>query len=193
MKIWTQEEEAENLKKLFTGVNRSEFAREHGINHNIIYQQMRGIRPIGMKNALMYADFFNIPLENVSPRLALEAENVRQVRGNAATPTDSDTKELLSLFEGLDPRGKKRVLLAVYDAIDAHNTNSNSQTGQDKAKPVNYGQQMPQADLVAVVAKHYTLSVDQINEKHSAATGESLPYRKGSPGATAKRKKTMGQ
>ena len=197
MKIWTREEEAENLTKLMTGINRSALAREFGINHNIIYQHMTGRKPISMHVAVMYAKAFKLPMEKISPRLALEAEQVRQVQ-EMATPAPTrtlshDAEEFLTLFEKLDQRGKKKALLALYDVIDAQAELAHSQAGLDKSTPVNYGRTLPQADLVAVVQKHYSLSVDDINEKHQAATGESLPHRSGSPGAAVKHRKLKAQ
>ena len=121
MEIWTTEIEADNLAKLFTGVNRSEFARQHGMNHNVIYQQLKGIRPINMPSAVLYAKYFNVPLDKISPRLAIDAKKIKEVKNmsNVSPELDSDTLEMMAIFGKLDKRGKKKALLALYDLVDA--------------------------------------------------------------------------
>lgn len=76
MKIWTQQEEAENLAKRFADVNRAEFARDYSIKGgaSIIYQHITARRPISLYAAQIYAFAFKCKLEDISPRLALEAK-----------------------------------------------------------------------------------------------------------------------
>lgn len=75
MKILTLEEEAANLRARFEGVNRAEFARTYALKggQSMIYQNITGRRPISMEAALTYARGFGCSLEDISPRLALEA------------------------------------------------------------------------------------------------------------------------
>ena len=76
MKILTTEEEAARLKERFAGVNRAEFARTHELKggQSMIYQNITGRRPISMEAAMAYARGFGCTLEDISPRLAKEAQ-----------------------------------------------------------------------------------------------------------------------
>ena len=76
MKILTIEEEASRLKERFAGVNRAEFARTHELKggQSMIYQNITGRRPISMEAAMAYARGFGCTLEDISPRLAKEAQ-----------------------------------------------------------------------------------------------------------------------
>ncbi|MGZ0105182.1 S24 family peptidase [Achromobacter sp. KK8] len=76
MKIWTIEEEAAALRKRFEGVNRAAFARDHQVKGGqaMIYQHITGRRPISVEAAMAYASGFQCSLEEISPRLAIEAQ-----------------------------------------------------------------------------------------------------------------------
>ena len=76
MRIWTIEEEAAGLRERFQGVNRAAFARDHEVKGGqaMIYQHITGRRPISIEAAMAYAAGFNCKLEEISPRLALEAQ-----------------------------------------------------------------------------------------------------------------------
>jgi len=78
MKIWTTAEEAELLKKRFAKENRAKFAREHGLagGDSMVYQHITGRRPISLEAALDYARAFGCSLAEISPRLALEVNDV---------------------------------------------------------------------------------------------------------------------
>ena len=81
MKILTELEEAEALRKRFAklksekGISRAAFARANKISGGdaMVYQHIDGRRPISMEAALLYAKGFGCSLEDISPRLALEA------------------------------------------------------------------------------------------------------------------------
>lgn len=74
MKIWSNLEEAANLKRRFSGVNRSAFARAFALKGGqaMIYQHINGLRPISLDAAKVYAEGFGCSLEEISPRLAAE-------------------------------------------------------------------------------------------------------------------------
>ncbi|WP_175216386.1 S24 family peptidase [Achromobacter deleyi] len=76
MKVWTIEEEATALRERFKGVNRAAFARDHQIKGGqaMIYQHITGRRPISIEAAMAYAAGFKCSLEEISPRLAIEAQ-----------------------------------------------------------------------------------------------------------------------
>ncbi len=75
MKIWSVEEEAENLRARFQGVNRAAFARDHHVKGGqaMIYQHITGRRPMNLEAATAYAAGFGCNLGEISPRLAAEA------------------------------------------------------------------------------------------------------------------------
>jgi hypothetical protein len=75
MKIWSVEEEAENLRARFQGVNRAAFARDHHVKGGqaMIYQHITGRRPMNLEAATAYAAGFGCSLGEISPRLAAEA------------------------------------------------------------------------------------------------------------------------
>lgn len=81
MKILTEIEEAEELRRRFVelkaneGIGRAEFARKNKLKGGdaIIYQHINALRPISREAAIAYAKGFNCSLEEISPRLALEA------------------------------------------------------------------------------------------------------------------------
>lgn len=82
MKIWSTEEEAANLKKLFEAVgNKAEFVRVHKIKGgpSMLSQHLSGNRPMSLEAATIYAREFKKTLAEISPRLALEVENASKV------------------------------------------------------------------------------------------------------------------
>ena len=82
-KIWTAQEEADNLKRLFEKIdNKAAFAREHNIpgGPSMLSQQCKGHRPINMDSALAYARGFGITLKEISPRLAKQADAANRTK-----------------------------------------------------------------------------------------------------------------
>lgn len=84
MKIWNTQEEAENLAKLFKGVNKAEFARTYQVpgGASMLSQHVSGHRPISMEAAVAYARGFNLPLNKISPRLAEIFESVTYIESD---------------------------------------------------------------------------------------------------------------
>jgi len=79
MKVWSTQEEAENLKRLLSGIkNKAKFAKEHRIpgGASMLSQHESGHRPIGLDAAMAYAKGLGVPLSAISPRLAIKVEEV---------------------------------------------------------------------------------------------------------------------
>jgi phage repressor protein C with HTH and peptisase S24 domain len=109
MDIWTMEQEAENLRSRFKGVNRAAFARENNFpgGQAMIYQHLTGRRPISMEAARIYANAFGCGIEKISPRLAVEAEGIfKRING---------LKQLLKSEE----ERRQGLIDSVDNAIDA--------------------------------------------------------------------------
>jgi phage repressor protein C with HTH and peptisase S24 domain len=81
MKIWTAQEEADNLKKLFIGVNKKAFAEKWMVpgGPSMVSQHISGHRPISLEAAIAYAKGFECSINEISPRLALIFESVNYV------------------------------------------------------------------------------------------------------------------
>lgn len=79
--MWSEEDEAENLRARFANLNRAEFARLHRIpgGSAMIYQHITGRRQISLEAAQAYARGFGVPLEEISPRLAAEARSALDI------------------------------------------------------------------------------------------------------------------
>ena len=62
MKIWTTQEEGENLKRLFAGINKAEFARNHKFpgGDSMISQNISGHRPMSLEAAVIYTKAFDL-------------------------------------------------------------------------------------------------------------------------------------
>lgn len=126
MKIWSIEEEAAHLKRRFTGVNRSAFAREFGLKggHALIYQHINGLRPISLEAAKVYAEGFGCTLDDISPRLAQEVAQAAAYAGASAGGA-SDGKPLwpfstpIFTYRRLSPAQKAKLDSTVTAFIEA--------------------------------------------------------------------------
>lgn len=135
MDIWTAEQEADNLRKHFDGVNRAAFAQENKLKGGpaLIYQHITGRRPISLDAAIVYADGFKCSLEEISPRLALEvkaafsrlSEKIQSTPSPAspssAPPevggvTAHDIAEVVSVLCQTDEMGRRNIKAAVQSA-----------------------------------------------------------------------------
>lgn len=76
MKIWSTQEEADNLFKKLSGKNKAEFARTHQISGgaSMLSQHASGHRPISMEAAIIYARALGCKLEEISPRIYMEVK-----------------------------------------------------------------------------------------------------------------------
>lgn len=118
------EQEAANLSKRFEVVpNRAQFARDNKIRGggSIIYQHMRGDRPISLEAAKAYAKAFRCPLCEISPRLAAAVSGavpslgVNHQEAKPLPPDDALRSFLWVMEHGSD--GEKGAVLSVIDAI----------------------------------------------------------------------------
>lgn len=73
-------DEVAQLAERMRGIKLAKFARDHRIPGGpaMIYQHMVGKRPISLTAGLAYARALNCSLNDLSPRLALEAEEMRR-------------------------------------------------------------------------------------------------------------------
>lgn len=106
------EQEAHHLTKRFEGVkNRAKFASDNSIpgGGSMVYQHMRGYRPIGLEAAKAYAKAFNCPLEEISPRLAQEITSAMAVTGEQARGSFSTNKLVFEdkEWDALSPLARK--------------------------------------------------------------------------------------
>lgn len=78
MKIWTQEEEAERLRARFAMIRQAKFARDNKLpgGASMLSQHIHGRRPISLEHGRIYAKAFGVPLHEISPRLAHEAQKL---------------------------------------------------------------------------------------------------------------------
>jgi hypothetical protein len=99
MKMWTIEEEAKRLAARFQGVNRAAFARDFKVKggQSMIYQHITGRRPISIEAAQAYARGFDCPLEEISPRLAMEAHQALSLTGDVRLTVEEPKAEYQAL------------------------------------------------------------------------------------------------
>lgn len=103
------EEEAENLRKRFAGLNRAKFARDFGIKGGqaSVYNHISALRPINLDAARRYAKGFGCKLEEISPRLAAEVAAaapyaIAEAPQDDGAPTSSPTRnEPARLFRSI--------------------------------------------------------------------------------------------
>ena len=121
MKIWSKEEEAAQLASKFAGVKRASFAREFEVpgGDALIYQHIRGLRPISRESAMAYAKGFNCSLEEISPRLAKEAKDTAALSSDGTQPpiaTPAPTDPTLAYLDALPPAISARLRLDIKHA-----------------------------------------------------------------------------
>jgi hypothetical protein len=132
--LWTQEEEAARLAERFVGVNQAQFARTHLVpgGASMLSQHIKGRRPMTMEAAVAYARGFGVPLDSISPRLALQAREASLVTSTERiakakdVPTVPSAEEVVArLADMLDAMGdaeRERVaqrLLTLAQAPDS--------------------------------------------------------------------------
>ena len=95
LEIWTQEQEAANLSRLFEGVrNKAAFAREFNIpgGASMLSQHCSGHRPMSLEAATAYAKGFGCSIEQISPRLAKKVGEAHETRPSMVDLFDPVTK-----------------------------------------------------------------------------------------------------
>jgi len=80
------EKEAKDLRARFQGMNRAGFARDNAIpgGDAMIYQHITGRRPMSLDAAVAYARAFDVPLSEISQRIADEVRKAGSITGSAA-------------------------------------------------------------------------------------------------------------
>lgn len=114
-KEWTEAEEAERLAERFKQVkNRADFARRYNVpgGGSVIYQHIKGLRPISFEAAVAYARGFGCQLREISPRLANQVEQARTLEAGMQEPDQTITESGASRYEC----GEKP---AIYGVIQA--------------------------------------------------------------------------
>ena len=164
MEIWTLEEEAARLKARFNGVNRSAFARENNIKngHAMIFQHINGARPISRDFALIYAKGFKVPLSEISPRLALEAQEVNnlgaQIELDQKLSTLQDaTLQVIKLMESTDDLGRRKAWVAVEEIVNSRKKEQSAQEISGFTKE----------DFLNEAKKIFHAEIESANEKSS--------------------------
>ena len=85
--IWTQEQEAANLTRLFEGVgNKAAFAREFRVpgGPSMLSQHCSGNRPINLEAAMSYASGLGVGIDKISPRIARQLALASGSLGNVS-------------------------------------------------------------------------------------------------------------
>jgi hypothetical protein len=108
-KVWGIQEEAARLTARFQGINRAAFAREHKLKGGaaMIYQHIRGLRPISLEAAQVYAQAFHCKIEDISQRIAQQIQGAVDINRRVAAPiaeyaVDTITIPSLKLTSGAD-------------------------------------------------------------------------------------------
>lgn len=100
--------EGEMLARRFEGVNKAAFAREYAVPglDAMIYQNIKGIKPISRKAAVAYAKGFGCSVEEISPYWARELSSTP-----AEIKKDEKQKAPPAVFENVEEfRPKTRQL-----------------------------------------------------------------------------------
>lgn len=90
MKSTDQQSEQDALKRLLGDRNKAEFARTHAIpgGPSMVSQHLSGNRPISVEAGIAYARAFQVPLSELSPRLARLADAVAATLPAQSTPSN---------------------------------------------------------------------------------------------------------
>ena len=89
---------SDNLNKLKQekGYNQQDIVKGSGISQSTLSQYFAGKRLPSKKNAEILADFFEVPIEVIDPRLS-----------NSPAPT---TSPIQSIYDQLEPPGQRKVI-----------------------------------------------------------------------------------
>lgn len=85
--MWDNDEEARRLKERFDSVkSQAAWARNHKLpgGPSMLSQHIHGRRPINLEAAIIYAAGFGVPLDQISPRLALQQQRAQSVAPGAS-------------------------------------------------------------------------------------------------------------
>lgn len=123
-KIWSIQEEAVRLTARFQGINRAAFAREHKLKGGaaMIYQHIRGLRPISLEAAQVYAQAFHCRIEDISQRIAQQIQGAVDINRRVASPVaeyavETITIPALKLTGGADTLPEQAPILSLSLAL----------------------------------------------------------------------------
>ncbi|MEG0921331.1 MAG: S24 family peptidase [Comamonas sp.] len=91
-RIWSTEEEAQNLTTLFAAVaNKAAFARQHNVpgGASMLSQHLSGNRPISMEAAVAYANGLGVAIDKISPRIAKQLMDFSKLISNVEPTSDT--------------------------------------------------------------------------------------------------------
>jgi hypothetical protein len=118
-KVWNIAEEADQLKARFEawGGKQAEFARIHNVpgGASMLSQHIHGRRPMNLEAATAYAHGFNVPLQDISPRLAVMVEA-------AASDQAPGSRNEISLIDNPDYPAVRRVSFKLSAGVTGHMT-----------------------------------------------------------------------
>jgi len=83
LEIWTKEQEAANLTRLFQSVsNKAAFARQFKVpgGASMLSQHCSGHRPVSLEAAITYATGLKCSIAQISPRLAKEVQDASGIQ-----------------------------------------------------------------------------------------------------------------
>lgn len=118
-----KDEEAARLAALLAGHNRAEFARKHGVPGGaaMIYQHIKGIRPINLEAANAYARGLGVSLHEISPRLAAQVQALQGARAAAAVTIEDEDERFVPVQTGT---------LRVSAGVDGFTLDEENEQGQ---------------------------------------------------------------
>lgn len=101
-KLWSQEEEAQNLRAKFEqlkatkNMGQAEFARAYNVpgGPSLLSQHIKNRRPINLEAAVAYAKGFDCPIAEISPRIAKEISHAQTLTWSPKT--EPERLEMLS-------------------------------------------------------------------------------------------------
>lgn len=121
----TRIQEAANLSARIKDLKLAKFARDFQVpgGASMIYQHATGRRAISLKAGLAYAKGLSCALEEISPRLAMLAQDVRNSTEDIPLQVRTLTSQeeiLLDLFAGLTPSQRTEEIRRLGEAKE-HN------------------------------------------------------------------------
>ena len=133
----TRLQEAANLSSRLKDLNVAKFAREFKVpgGASMIYQHATGRRAISLEAGLIYARGLKCALEDISPRLAAFAQNVRNSTEDIPLQTRTLSPQdlmLLDLFSELTPRQRADEIRRLVEAKE-HNDALRKELAQKSA------------------------------------------------------------
>ena len=165
---------SDNLNKLKQekGYNQQDIVKGSGISQSTLSQYFAGKRLPSKKNAEILADFFEVPIEVIDPRLS-----------NSPAPT---TSPIQSIYDQLEPNGQRKVITYAEKLRDEQEERRNTKINEVSevislyqvevvsetaaASGFNYGFGYDDAD-------RETIEVDEQPPRHDIATkvsGDSM-------------------